>query len=255
MNRITKYVITDILRNRILLAYGLLLAAFSWTALSLEDNSAKGLLTILNLMLLMVPLMSVLFSTIYIYNSAEFIELLVSQPIRRTQIWGSLFSGLGSSLGFVFLLGMGLPLLLYAPGILGLMMCGTGVLITLIFCAIGFFAAVFSRDKARGIGIAILIWLFYALLFDGLLLFLIFQFSEYPIEKFMIGVAVLSPIDLARILIILQLDISVLMGFTGAVFKDFFGTKVGLAISFGMLLVWTLAPYFISRHKFKTKDL
>lgn len=255
MNRITKYVITDILRNRILLAYGLLLAAFSWTALSLEDNTSKGLLTILNLMLLMVPLMSVLFSTIYIYNSAEFIELLVSQPIQRTQIWGALFSGLGSSLGLVFLLGMGLPLLVYEPGLLGLIMCGTGTLITLIFCAIGFFSAVFARDKARGIGIAILIWLFYALLFDGLLLFLIFQFSEYPIEKFMIGVAMLSPIDLARILIILHLDISVLMGYTGAVFKDFFGTHVGLAISFGMLVVWTLVPYFISRHKFKTKDL
>lgn len=255
MNRISKYVLSDILRNRILVAYGLILAAFSWTSLGLEDNSAKGILTVLNLMLLIVPLMSILFSTIYIYNSTEFIELMVSQPIRRTQLWGALFTGLGGSLCLVFLVGMGIPLLLYEPGPTGLMMCATGLLITLIFCAIGFLSAVYARDKARGIGIAILLWLFFALLFDGLVLFLLYQFSEYPIEKAMIGVSMFSPIDLARILIILHLDVSVLLGFTGAIFKDFFGTQTGLFVSFGMLLAWMLVPYFLSRKKFKTKDL
>ena len=59
-----------------------MLAILSWSAFSLEDNSTKGLLTLLNIILLTIPLVTILFTTIYIYNSAEFIELLLSQPIQ-----------------------------------------------------------------------------------------------------------------------------------------------------------------------------
>jgi Cu-processing system permease protein len=255
MNRIIKYVILNILKNRILLAYTLLLGLFSWSAFSLEDNSAKGVLTLLNLMLLTVPLVSVLFSTIYIYNSAEFMELLVSQPIKRTRIWTSLFLGLASSLTLAFLIGMGLPIALFAPTAVGLMMIGTGVLITVIFIAIAFLSSILSRDKARGIGISILLWLFFALLFDGLVLFLLYQFSDYPIEKAMIGITFFSPIDLSRILIMLHLDESAMMGYTGAIFKEFFGTSNGLLFSFLMLLLWALVPFSISSKLFNSKDL
>jgi Cu-processing system permease protein len=255
MNRIIKYVVLDILKNRILLAYAGLLALFSWTAFSLEDNSAKGVLTLLNLMLLTVPLVSILFSTIYIYNSAEFVELLVSQPIRRTKIWTALFAGLSVSLGLAFLVGMGIPVMIFVDTPLAIILLGTGVLTTLIFVSIAFLGSILSRDKARGIGIAILLWLFFALLFDGLVLFLLFQFAEYPIERAMIGVSMASPIDLARILIMLQLDVSAMMGYTGAIFKEFFGTRTGLLVSFGVLGLWVLVPYLFSLRLFKTRDL
>jgi Cu-processing system permease protein len=122
MNKITKFVILDILKNKIVLAYTLLLAVFSWSAFGLEDNSSKGILTLLNIVLLIVPLVSILFSTIYIYNSSEFIELLVSQPVERKKIWQSLFVGLSLSLVFAYLIGAGIPLLLYAEQSVGLMM-------------------------------------------------------------------------------------------------------------------------------------
>ena len=255
MNRIIKYVILDILKNRIVLAYTVLLSLFSWSAFSLEDNSAKGVLTMLNLMLLSVPLISVLFSTIYIYNSSEFLELLVSQPIKRTRIWTSLFFGLSSSLVLAFLIGMGIPIALFAPTKVGLMMIGTGTLITIVFVAIAFLSSILSRDKARGIGISILLWLFFALLFDGLVLFLLFQFSDYPIEKAMIGITFFSPIDLSRILIMLHLDESAMMGYTGAIFKEFFGTFYGLFFSFFMLILWAVIPFIFSRKLFNSKDL
>ncbi|HMR81925.1 MAG TPA: ABC transporter permease, partial [Niabella sp.] len=78
MTRILKYVAIDILKNKVVIAYAIMLALFSWSAFSLEDNAAKGVLTVLNIILLTVPLMSVLFATIYVHNSNEFIELLVS---------------------------------------------------------------------------------------------------------------------------------------------------------------------------------
>lgn len=90
MNKIIKFVIIDLLKNKIVLVYTIILAAFSWSAFSLEDNSSKGILTLLNIILLIVPLVSILFSTIYIYNSSEFIELLLSQPIQRKNMVESL---------------------------------------------------------------------------------------------------------------------------------------------------------------------
>jgi Cu-processing system permease protein len=255
MNRIIKIIFLDILKNKIVLGYTLILALLSWSSFGLEDNSAKGLLTILNVILFTVPLVSILFATIYLYNSSEFIELLLSQPVKRRKIWLSLFLGLSLSMVAAFFIGAGIPLLVNAPDSVGVMMLVVGCLISIIFVALAFLSSILTRDKSKGIGIAIMTWLFFALLFDGLVLFLLFQFSDYPIEKAMVAVTAFSPIDLARIQILLQLDVSAMMGYTGAIFKDFFGTAMGLTVSFALLCLWVLIPFYISLKKFKNKDL
>ncbi|HLG39528.1 MAG TPA: hypothetical protein VI461_07660 [Chitinophagaceae bacterium] len=255
MKKIIKYVFTDILRNKIVLGYTIFLLLISLSVFNLEDNSSKGLLSLLNIILIIVPLVSIIFSTIYIYNSAEFVELLVSQPLRRKHIWGSLFTGLAGSLSLSFLIGAGLPILIYAPTDIGLVMTGMGLLLTIIFVAIAMLAAVITRDKAKGIGISIFLWLFFSLLFDGLILFILFQFQDYPLEKFMIIASACNPIDLSRILILLKMDISALMGFTGAVFRNFFGSQSGFIIAIAILLSWVTVTFWLSLRKFNRKDL
>lgn len=255
MKKIIKYVFTDILRNKIVLGYTGFLLLLSLSMFNLEDNSTKGLLSLLNIILIVVPLVAIIFSTIYIYNSAEFVELLVSQPLRRKHIWGSLFTGLAGSLSLSFIVGAGLPILLYAPFTIGIVMTAMGVLLTIIFVAIAMFAAVITRDKAKGIGISIFLWLYFSLLFDGLILFILFQFQDYPLEKFMIVASASNPIDLARIMILLKMDISALMGFTGAVFREFFGSQSGFLIAIGILLTWVVIVFWFSLRKFNRKDL
>lgn len=232
-----------------------MLSILSWSSFALEDNTAKGLLTILNVILFTVPLVAVLFTTIYIYNSAEFIELLLSQPVKRNKIWVGLFTGLSLSLILAFLLGSGIPLIVYSANSLGIMMIVVGCLISVIFAALAFLSSILTRDKAKGIGIAIMIWLYFALIFDGIVLFLLFQLSDYPIENAMVGITALSPIDLARIQILLHLDVSAMMGYTGAIFRDTFGTTWGLLISFLLLCIWFIIPFWISLKKFGKKDL
>lgn len=255
MNRIIKFIVLDILKNKIVLVYTLILSILSWSVFSLEDNSTKGLLTLLNVILLTVPLVSVVFPTIYIYNSSEFIGLLLSQPVKRSKIWWSLFFGLSASLLLSFFIGLGIPILFYAPSNVGMMMLLVGFFITSVFVAIAFISSIITRDKAKGIGIAIMLWLFFALLFDGLILFFLFQFADYPIEKMMVVITALNPIDLARILILLHLDVSAMMGYTGAIFKDYFGTSLGIVMAFFILFLWILIPFWISLLKFKRKDL
>lgn len=255
MKKIIKYVITDILRNKIVIAYTLLLLIISFSVFTLQDNSDKGLLSLMNIVLIIVPLICIIFSTIYIYNSAEFIELLVSQPLQRKHLWLSLFAGMAIALTLAFFIGAGIPVLLYSFTSAGLILIGVGLLLTLIFVAIALLAAVYTRDKAKGIGLAVLMWLYFSIIFDGLVLFILFQFADYPLEKPMLILSGLNPIDMGRILILLKMDVSALMGYTGAVFKDFFGTSSGLTITLFIMLLWILIPVSLSVRKFRKKDL
>ena len=255
MRKIIKYVIADILRNKIVIAYTAFLLVMSLSMFTLEDNASKGLLSLLNIILLIVPLVSIVFSTIYIYNSSEFIELLVSQPLKRKTIWLSLFSGLAASLSLSFFIGAGIPILIYQASPTGIIMLITGLFLSVIFVSIAILASVTTRDKAKGIGKVILLWLYFSILFDGLILFLLFLFADYPLENAMVAVSAFNPIDLSRILILLQMDVSALMGYTGAIFRNFFGTQTGIILAFCVLLLWMIVPLWLSLRRFTTKDL
>jgi Cu-processing system permease protein len=65
----------------------------------------------------------------------------------------------------------------------------------------------------------------------------------------------LNPIDMGRILILLKLDVSALMGYTGAIFQNFFGTTSGIIITTLVMFLWTILPVSLSLAKFKKKDL
>ncbi|HVY74544.1 MAG TPA: ABC transporter permease subunit [Puia sp.] len=255
MNKIVKYVILDILRNRIVLAYTFFLLIISVSAFTLEDNATKGMLTLLHVILIIVPLISLIFATIYMYNTAEFIELMVCQPLRRTRLLLSLSAGLALSLMLAFLVGAAVPILLFNWSAAAWTMILVGEVLTLVFVALAVLAAVITRDKAKGIGVALLLWFYFALIYDGIILFLLFQFSDYPMEKATIAFSSLNPVDLGRIMILLKLDISAMMGYTGAVFKDFFGSGLGMSYALLMLALWIALPLIMAVRRFNRKDL
>ena len=170
-------------------------------------------------------------------------------------IWMALFTGVSLSLVLAYLLGVGIPVLLFVDSSTTIMMLLGGCFLSVIFVAIAFLGSVMTRDKAKGIGVSIMLWLYFSLLFDGLVLFLFFQFADYPVEKAVVTLSALSPVDLCRILILLRLDVSAMMGYTGAVFKNFFGTNWGLVLSFVLLALWVAVPFYISLVKFRKKDL
>ena len=255
MKTIIKYVMLDLLRNRILLAYSIVLLVISIGVFNMDSNTTKGVLSLMNLTLIFIPLVSIIFSTIYIYNSSEFIELLVAQPLKRYTLWLSLYFGLTFSLAAAFLFGVGIPVLLYEPSATGLILLVSGLFQSVIFTGIALLAAVRTKDKAKGIGISILLWFTFTLIYDAIVMLLLFQFSDYPLEKPMIALTMLNPVDLSRILMLLQLDISALMGYTGAVFHAFFGSVTGILISVMVLLLWTIIPVWFSVKQFLKKDL
>ena len=101
---------------------------------------------------------------------------------------------------------------------------------------------------------AILLWLFMAIIYDGIFLMSLIIFSDYPLDKLSLIGTMLNPIDLSRTLILLKLDISALLGYTGAVFKQFFGTSLGLIVSFVALTLWVVLPVLRITMKANKKD-
>ena len=255
MTKIVKHVMLDILRNRFVIAYAILMAAVTLSMFNMNDNHSKGLLGLANIMLLIVPLVSIVFASIYLYNASDFIELLLAQPIERRRIWMSLFAGLSLSMSTAFTLGCGIPMLFLPAEASGGLIVAGGVMLTVAFTGIAILTAVHIRDKAKGIGTATLTWLFFTLLYDGMVLFLLFQFMDYPMEKPILLLTLLNPIDLTRTAVLLRLDMPAMMGVTSAVFHDVFGTAWGMAAALGSVFLWTILPLWASLRTFRGKDI
>ncbi len=255
MLKIAKYIVFDIVRSKVLIAYTLLLLAISLTIFMADADVTKGLVSITTVIMIIVPLVSIVYATTYYFNATEFTELLVSQPISRKNILMGKFIGIGSSVLVAFIVGVCIPVILFAFSATGITLMVSGCLLTLSFVSLAFLTSTLTRDKARGIGLALMLWFYFSILFDGLVLLFLYGFADYPLEKAMIVLTALNPIDLARILILLQLDISALMGYTGALYQQFFGSGMGIIFSLGMQMIWIAVPLLFALKKFKTKDL
>lgn len=255
MTRIIKYVFYDILRTRFILFYTLFLLACTFMLFQVDSDFGKVVLSLMNIVLMAVPLISVVFTTIHFFNSYEFIELMLAQPINRRSIFLSEYLAVASSLCLAFCIGVGLPFVIYGAWqpIVSLLL--TGVFLTLVFVSLAFFASVLTRDKAKAIGIALLFWFYFSLIYDGLLLWVVYSFNDYPLEKLTLALIAFNPVDLARIIMLLQLDISALMGYTGAFYKNFFGSSMGILFSGVLLTTWALWPMVIAMRIFNKKDL
>jgi len=213
--------------------------------LFLNNDLSKAVITLMNVIIILVPLIGTIFGVMYYYNSKEFTELLLAQPIKRSYIFLGQYLGVAFSLSMSLILGLGLPFIFY--GIFKsaaiwdfALLLVTGAFLTFIFTALAFNIALSNENKIKGFGYAILLWLFMAVIYDGIFLMFLVMFDEYPLDKFSLIASMFNPIDLSRVLILLKLDISALLGYTGAVFQKFFGTSQGLIISVFVLSLWVI---------------
>lgn len=255
MGKITKIIFMDNVKSWVVVFYFVLLALLSWTSLLLQDNESKGALTILNIILFVTPLMSLLYTVTYLYDAHDFLVLLLSQPVERRRIWQSLYTGVSSSLLIAFLLGAGIPMLLYTDWGTGLVLLLMGCVTTQIFVSLAFLTTMLASDKTRGTGISILIWLLFTMIYDAVLLYALFLLSDWPVETPLLALLMLNPLDLTRFQVILKMDVSAMMGYGGAAFKEFLGAAGGIVVSSLLLLLWIIVPYFLSLRIFRKKDL
>lgn len=259
MLKILKYGFFDLMRSRWSYIYFLFYLSLGFILLFLNQDVSKAVITLLNIILVLTPLIGTLFGVMYYYNSREFTELLLAQPIKRRNIFLGQYLGIALSLSLSLVLGLGIPFLAYgifqSSEIFNFFtLILIGAMLTFIFVALAFGLALIFEDKIKGFGLAIITWLLFAVIYDGLFLILLLVFDDYPLDKFALFATVFNPIDLSRILILLKLDISALLGYTGAVFQNFFGTSFGLFFSITLLGFWIVIPVLFILYKSKRKD-
>lgn len=259
MNKILKYSFYDLARS----LWGYLYLAFylvsTLALLSLSHDLSRAIVSLMNIIIIITPLVSMVLGTMYYYNSKEFAELLLAQPIKRKSVFLGQYMGLASSLCMSFSLGMGLPFVFYGVFVSDqiwnfAMLLVVGIILTLVFTALAFLIASRFENKIKGFGIAIITWLMLAVVYDGLFLLGMVLFEAYPLEKASLIATMFNPIDLSRILIMLKLDISSLMGYTGALFQNFFGSAWGVMIVLLTLIMWVLVPVGLFERLIRHKD-
>ena len=255
--KIIGYELRDVFRSRWLIAYALFFLLVT-EALVRFGGGARAALSLMNVVLLLIPLVAVVFTTMYLYHAREFTEMLLAQPVRRSQLFAGQFLGLALPLSAAFLVGLSVPFALHAseegPGAALVVIAGCGAMLTFIFAA--FAALIVARidDRVKGVGVAIGLWLALTILYDGLVMVGLMMFADFPLERPALAAMAANPIDLARVLILLRLDVSALMGYTGAVFERFFGSTWGVVCASLALVMWTGVPLLLGARRFQRKD-
>ena len=259
MLKILKYSFADLIRSRWSYVYLAFYLILGFVLLFLNTDLSKAIITLMNIIVVLTPMIGTIFGIMYFYSSREFTELLLALPIKRSTIFLGQYFGIAFSLSFSLVVGLGIPFLLYGIFQSGEiwnfgMLLIAGSFLTFIFVALSLNIGLYNSNKIKGFGYAILMWLFFAVIYDGIFLISLIIFEDYPLDTFALGASLFNPIDLSRIMILLKLDISALLGYTGALFEKFFGTSFGLLMSFGTLIIWTIIPVLIMVRKSGKKD-
>lgn len=249
----------DLMRSRWLLAYGAGFWAVTEALFLFGGSGQQVVLSLLNAMLLLVPLVALVFGTAHVHASREFTELLLSQPLSRRSVFLGLYLGMALPLTGAFLVGVGVPLLLHgaatdAPRLALGLLALSGALLTLTFAAIAMVIALGVDDRLRAMARALAAWFALTVVYDGAVLAAVSAFGDWPIERPMLIAMLGNPVDLARLLVLTSLDATALLGYTGALFRQVFGTPVGPTIAITALLLWAVLPVFVARRRFLKRD-
>lgn len=259
LQKILKFEWYDQIRNKWIVLYTAFFFVLTFGLFQLQGDASRVFLTMTQILLLIVPLVSMIFGAMHVYHSREFIEILLCQPIRRSKLFWGVYLGMALPLAGGFVVGAGVPILMFGYNSIPdwripVMLLGTGLLLTMIFSALAFGIAMRTDDKLKGIGFALGLWFALALLFDGMVLYIVYAFADYPLEKPLIGISMLNPINIARSMILMKMDVAAMMGYTGAAFKKFFGGSLGVIVSLAALVGWAVLPLFVAQRHFLKKD-
>jgi Cu-processing system permease protein len=252
-----KYELQNIFRNKWVFGYSIFFFLLTELLYTLSQDSAKVFISLMNVMLIAIPLVSIIYGTQYIYNSREFIQVLLSQPIDRKRIFFSSYVASLIAVSGSFVIGTGIPLIFHEYNhelLYTIYVIVSGALLSSVFLSLAFMVAYKFDDKAKGLILSLIIWFSLSILYDGVILIALYTLRDFPIEYPALVLSIINPNDLARMLLVLNLDVSALMGYTGALYKDFFGTGTGVIVSFAILIVWILVPLYISLRTFLKKD-
>jgi len=255
----------DAIRSRWLFFFSgvflILAAGMAYLAPSGTQDIARTTASLMQLVMLLVPLFALVSGSLSLAGSRGSLSLFLAQPLARKEVFLGKYLGLGFALTLGLLAGFGVSGIIVAfnagsegTGMFAIFV-GLSLLLGWSFLAIAFFTSITVLEKARAVGLALLLWFWFCIFYDLVIIGVIASFREIPYKSVLLTMLLLNPVDLVRTLILLTTGLSSLLGPTGAVVSKTFGTLWGGVAVAMSLLFWWFVPLVGSSMLFEKKDL
>ncbi|MEO0139736.1 MAG: hypothetical protein ABIL19_00005 [candidate division WOR-3 bacterium] len=255
MLKIFKYEALNLFQSSTIWIYTLFVFLLTFGFAFFTGDPSKTVSAVLSLVVFLLPIIVMILTIMDYYNSREFIGMILSYPLSRTSVF------LGKSLALSFVLTVSWTIGYLLPIVVrgwaydyAIWLYISGLVITWVCIPLALLFGILNDDKVAGVGLVIGLWLFFTLIYDALILGISLSFRDYPVEKVVIPLILLNPIDLARILVVRNMDIAILMGYTGALFETFLRGKVGIILALFSISLWITVPIFLANILFNKKD-
>ena len=218
--------------------------------------------SLLNMVLYIVPLVSLTMGTLSFTSEKSASELLFAQPITRGEILLGKLLGLFASIFTAMLIGFGIGGVVIASqaGTAGSMrypgLVGFSLLLALIFLSLSAFISTLCRRKTKAFGVALFVWFFFVLFYDLLVIGLTFVLKEHTANVFIFGSLFGNPVDMMRVASLMTLNGTDIFGPGGAALLRFLGgERLSVALLVAALGFWVIAPLSAAQKLLKHQDI
>lgn len=222
---------------------------------------ARTTASLLNLVLILLPLIALFLGTSSLTSERGALELLLSQPVTRTEVMLGKFLGLGATLIASTLVGFGAAGMLIAlragSSDFGryLALLGLSCALEIAFLSLAMLIAVLTQSRIRALGTAVAVWFASVLLYDLLIVGGAVLIGAKQLSATLVLFLLLNPVDLVRVLGILALDSVTAFGATGASLMRMFGSTGAPLVLLLALVGWMIMPLLGALRLFRKADL
>ncbi|HEY7785609.1 MAG TPA: ABC transporter permease subunit [Pyrinomonadaceae bacterium] len=259
------------IRNRWTLVFsavfGVLVLAISYFGLVTAgtlgfQGFARTSASLVNMVLYVVPLVALTMGTLSFTSEKSASELLFSQPVTKSEVLLGKFFGLFASILSATLIGFGLAGVIIATnaGTEGSLrypaFVGFSLLLALIFLSLSALVSVICRRQSKAFGVALVVWFFFVLLYDLLVIGATFLFKERTANLFIFGSLFGNPVDMVRVASLMTLNGNDIFGAGGAALLRFLGGEtLSMVLLLIALILWIAAPLFIAQRLLRRQDI
>ncbi len=247
--------------------FGALVLAISYFGLATAGSVgfqgfARTSASLMNLVLYIVPLVSLVMGTLSLTNEKSAGELVFSQPATRTEILLGKLAGLFAALMASTLLGFGVAGVVIAikAGTEGLVrypaLVALSLALALVFLCLAAAVALICKRKPVAFGMALFAWSFFVLFYDLLVIGGTFVLPERTANTFLFASLFGNPVDLVRVASLIVLNGQEIFGPAGAALVRFLGGDAwSIVLLVASLLLWMVIPLLIARRFLEHQDI
>lgn len=226
------------------------------------QDFARTAVSLVQLVLLIVPLAALVFGTLTLAPERGAAELLYAQPVPRSAILAGRVLGLFLALAAAQLLGFGVAGLAvqWSAGPYGasqfLVVVALALVLTAVFLSVA--AALASGApgrRARTLAVALVVWFLAVVLFDLAALGIASLLKSGAASRLLITAALLNPVDAGRTGAYLAIEGTAAFGGASLALLRYTGGGVfAAALIAGSLLLWTVVPAWIAARRLRHVD-